>query len=444
MKVILVALGSHGDVHPFLGIALALQRRGHAVRMIVQGYFTPLVEQTGVAAIGVGTADEYREMASDPDLWRRLKGTRTALRSLGKSMRPVYEAVVAEAAGGNAVVVASSLGLGARIAQDHLGIPTVTVHLQPSILLSEMHPPQLGGIVTPKWLPTWARRAQLRMLDRICDPWIAPPINALRKELGLPPVDRIMTRYINSPQRVIGLFPAWFAPPAPDWPPQVRLTQFPLYDERGLSRLPESLERFLDAGSRPIAFTPGSAMWNGRRFFRESARACDMIGRRGLLLTRHTEQVPRSLPPGVMHVEYAPFSELLPRCAALVHHGGIGTCAQAMAAGIPQLITPFAHDQHDNAATLGRLGVARTIEPARYIAGHIVGQLDELFEDRALPARCRAVSTRFEGIDLLGETCDLIEKASESLTVDRVDSAPWHGFLTRAEQRAPDVKHVHS
>ena len=77
-------------------------------------------------------------------------------------------------------------------------------------------------------------------------------------------------------------------------------------------------------------------------------------GRRGLLLSRHREHIPRTLPSDVRHVEYAPFSELLPRCAALVHHGGIGTSAQALAAGVPQLIMPMGHDQPDNSRACSR------------------------------------------------------------------------------------------
>jgi rhamnosyltransferase subunit B len=67
------------------------------------------------------------------------------------------------------------------------------------------------------------------------------------------------------------------------------------------------------------------------------------------------------LPEGAHHVAYAPFSSLLPRLSLLIHHGGIGTSAQTLAAGIPQIVVPFAHDQFDNAARLRRLGVSRTL-----------------------------------------------------------------------------------
>ena len=147
-----------------------------------------------------------------------------------------------------------------------------------------------------------------------------------------------------------------------------RLTGFPLYDEGDVAPLSADLQRFLEAGDPPIAFTPGSANWQGRHFLTESAGACRLLGRRGILLTRHREHVPDPLPPGVIHVDFAPFSRLLPRCAAVVHHGGIGSAAQGLAAGVPQLAMPMAHDQLDNATRLKRLGVARWV--AQKAFGH--------------------------------------------------------------------------
>src|SRR5262249_49590922 len=161
--------------------------------------------------------------------------------------------------------------------------------------------------------------------------YLAPGLNALRAELGLPPVRDVMRGWLHSPQLVLGFLPAWFGPPQPDWPPRVTLAGFPLYDERDVTPLPPELGAFLDARPPPIAFAPGSGSVQARPFFEAAIDACTRIGRRGVLLTRFPEQVPPNLPEGVRHVAYAPFSQLLPRAAALVHHGGIGTSAQGMA-----------------------------------------------------------------------------------------------------------------
>ena len=410
MNVLLVPLGSHGDVHPFVGIGQGLRARGHRVRVIVNPFFGDLVESAGLELVPLGTADDYRRRVSDPMLWRRIGGTRSVLRSIGDLVAPVYHAIAEHQVPEETVVVASTLALGARVAQEKLDIPTATVHLQPSIFFSTHEPPKLPGLFIPPWMPRWIGRAQYALVDCLLDPLIAPPLNQFRAELGLAPVKRIVGSYMHSPQRVIGMFPEWYAPPQPDWPAQTRLTSFPLYDERGVTRLPDNLLRFLDESDPPIAFTPGSAMWRGERFFAESAKACEILGRRGLLLTRHREHLPRTLPPSVLHVEYAPFSELLPRCAALVHHGGIGTSSQALAAGVPQLVMPHAHDQPDNAARLVKLGVARSIEPKRYRGERVARVLAELCQDATVVSQCVRVRSRFDGVDPISDTCELIEQ----------------------------------
>ena len=410
MNVILAALGSHGDVHPFIGIGLGLRARGHRVRVVANAYFTPLIEDVGVEAISLGTAEEYKRMAANPALWRRFRGTRTAFSFVGSFIRPVYDAIASNFIAGQTVVGASTLALGARVAQDHLGVPTASIHLQPSMFFSTIDPPYLPGLYMRNWMPAWMKRAQYAVVDGILDRIAGPALNEFRHELGLPPARRVLTRFVNSPDRVIGLFPEWFAPPQPDWPPQARLSGFPLYDERGTSGIPESVLKFLDEGDPPVAFTPGSAMWIAHRFLEESAAACKLMGRRGLLLTRHRDHLPSSLPPGVLHVEYAPFSELLPRCAALVHHGGIGTSAQALSAGIPQLIVPHAHDQPDNAARLVRLGVAQQLAPKQFRRSRIAALVNELIASPGIRENCRQISRRFGELDPVAQTCDLIEQ----------------------------------
>src|SRR5690606_14357109 len=191
----------------------------------------------------------------------------------------------------------------------------------------------------------------------VIDPILAPAINPLRRELGLPPVSRFLHEWWHAPRLTIGLFPEWYAPPQADWPSQTELTDFPLYDEAELEPPSDDLQQFLAAGDQPVAFTAGSAMALGSDFYRAAVEACVRGGLRGVLLTRYTEQLPKDLPDTVKHVPYAPFSQLLPRCATLVHHGGIGTTAQGLAAGVPQLIMPMSHDQPDNADRIQRLGV---------------------------------------------------------------------------------------
>ena len=413
MRALLIAIGSHGDVHPFVGLGLALRARGHEVTLMASGHFEPLARRVGLDFAPAGSAAEYEALALRPELWHPVKGFRLIMQNTTQLLRPVYEFIARSYVPGETVVAASTLGLGARVAQDKLGVPTATVHLQPSTIRTSHETPRLPGGPFRPWQPTWVKSALWWVADRlVIDPALAPGVNAFRAEVGLPPVNGIMKGWWNSPDRVIGMFPEWFARPQPDWPPQTRLAGFPLYDEKGLEPLPEALVRFLDAGDKPVAFTPGSAMWQGRAFFDAAVGTCRLLGRRGLLLTRRAEHVPPGLPPEVLHVPYAPFSELLPRCAALVHHGGVGTSSQALAAGVPQLVTPMAHDQPDNAERLERLGVARWLPIQRFEPEPAAKLLGELLESAAVAEACAAVQRRLRPEDGVARACELLEELS--------------------------------
>ncbi|HEX5272995.1 MAG TPA: nucleotide disphospho-sugar-binding domain-containing protein [Gemmataceae bacterium] len=410
MKCLLVPIGSAGDVHPFVGLGLALRRRGHDVTVVTSGYFETLIRRVGLDFHSVSPADEFRVALDNPDVWHPRRSLKVMIEWMATLVPRVYEAVVGLYEPGRTVVAAGPIALGARVAQEKVGLPMATLHLAPAMFRSTIRPPILPGLFMPAWLPRWVKAMMFRLGDRlVIDRHLGGPLNGFRAGLGLPPVRGFFDRWWHSPLRILGLFPEWFGPPQPDWPPQTRLTGFPLYDERGAAELPEELTRFLDGGEPPVVFTPGSAMTQGRDFFAAAVEACRVLGRRGLLLTRFPEQVPAPLPEGVRHFAYAPFSEVLPRAAALVHHGGIGTSAQALAAGAPQLVMPMAHDQPDNAARLRRLGVAVSLPRARFRGPTVAQALDELLGSKGVAENCRAVAARLKDSRAVEQTCDEIE-----------------------------------
>ena len=412
MHALVIALGSHGDVHPMLGIGTALRERGHRVTFIASPYFEPLARKAGFDDfVPLGTAEEFRDALGDPDLWHPMKGFRAVFeKGVLPATRATYDAVEQRYVPGGTVVVAHAIALGARVAQDKLGIPTATVQLAPAVFRSIHQPPKLAGLYMPTWLPDAIKRGMWSFADwAVVDRLLAPPINAFRAEKGLPPVKNILGDWWLSPDLVLGLFPDWFASKQPDWPRQLRLTQFPLYDERDVEPVSADLEAFLGAGDPPVVFTPGSAMTFGQSFFRESVRGCELLNRRGILLSRHREHIPANLPANVRHFDYAPFSRILPRCAALVHHGGIGTTSQALASGIPQLIMPMAHDQFDNADRVARLGAGDWVKRRKYRAKAVAAKLNHLLTDKHVAGACRQVAARFAGVDAMAQTCDFIE-----------------------------------
>jgi rhamnosyltransferase subunit B len=414
MHVMLIPIGSVGDVYPLVGLGMALRKRGHEVEVIANSYFQPAIDRAALGFVELGTYEDMRQGMEDPDLWDRRKGFHVLGRAILPLMRPLYEIIASRYVPGETVMVASSLALAARVAQEKLGAPLVTVHLQPTAFRSAHETPALLP-----WLFSH-RRLRLpwkRFLDwlvdvLLLDPIFARQINVLRSEVGLPPVRRALFQWWHSPQRALGLFPDWFAPPQPDWPPQARLTGFPLYDD-SQQEIPAEVADFLEGGSPPIVFTPGSAMRHARAFFAESAAACELLGRRGLLLTRFREQVPDRLPEGVRHFDYLPFSQVLPRAAALVSHGGIGTVSQGLAAGVPQVVMPMAFDQFPNAVRLESLGVARSLPVKAYRAPAVARALGDLLSSAEVAKQCKVLAGRFQGSNFLEEACLAVEELAQ-------------------------------
>jgi UDP:flavonoid glycosyltransferase YjiC (YdhE family) len=241
------------------------------------------------------------------------------------------------------------------------------------------------------------------------DPAACPTINTVRSEYDLAPI-RHISQWWHSPQCILGFFPAWYAPPQPDWPRQFVQCDFPLWDELAEEALAPEIEDFLQAGEPPLVFTPGSANLFGSAFFRAAAESCRLLGRRGMLCSRFGHHVPSTLPPGVQHFDYVPFSRLLPRAAAVIHHGGIGTTSQSLAAGIPQLIMPISHDQPDNAYRVRQLGVGDVVWPRRFNPSVVARTLSQLLSDPEVPRVGRQIADRIRGVDPYQKAIQAIEQ----------------------------------
>src|SRR5262245_52752753 len=416
MRMLLFPVGSAGDVHPFVGLAQRLRDRGHTVTVFTSGYFRSLLTKAGLDFVETLSAEDYRELEKNKDIWRPVKSIKVLLGhpGVGEDVRRQYRFIEERYVPADTVVVGGTLAFGPRIARERIGVPLVSAHVQPAVIKSLVRTPVFAGGGMKPWWPRWLKRLMYWVADRwIVDPIVGPTLNGFRAELGLPPARRFLTEWMHSPDRVLGLFPDWFGPPAPDWPPQVRLTGFPLYDERDVKPVGDDVRAFLDSGSPPVVMTFGSAMRFAGPYFAAAAQALKSLGRRGIILTPYHEQIPTNLPPGVVHFDYVPFGQLLPRAAALVHHGGVGTAAQGLAAGVPQLIMPLAHDQPDNADRLRRLGVGRELVPRRFTAANVARELKALDTDEVRRA-CRDVAGKFVGTDPLTRACELIEETGRT------------------------------
>ena len=412
MRVLIQTLGSAGDTHPFIGVGEALRERGHDVVLFGNEVFANAVERAGLAFVQTGNEKAFERTIQDPDLVHPTKSLRVVFGGLViPELRNTIASIEANL-DGTAVLLGSTLGFAARIVRELHGVPLVTSHLAPTAFRSYYRLPKSERMLVSDSSPMWMKRAWWWLGDTIADRAVGPEFNVVRAERGLDPVSNIFDQWIHSPDRTLGLFPSWFGPPQPDWPESVRLTGFPLYDEGDQQPRDEELEAWLTGGARPVVFTAGSANIEASGFFRTALSVCQLLGLRAVFVTRHPDDVPSELPRSIRHEVYIPFGRILPRSRALVSHGGVGTCAQALAAGIPHLVAHQAFDQRDNGSRLEDLGVGSPIPKRKFRGERALHVLSALLEE-SVGTGARELSVRIDRQSALDATCREIEAVAD-------------------------------
>jgi rhamnosyltransferase subunit B len=414
--VLLPTLGSSGDVHPFIALGLALRRRGHRATILTNPYFRELIESQGLEFLPVGRSEDVSRIIMHPDLWHPRRGFGVIAREvIVPAIAEIYRLIEGRF-GADTVIAASSISLGARIAQEKLGIAAASVHLQPIVIRSRIEQGMFGNVRISRSQPMWFKRAFFRLVDwAAIDRVVQRPLNEVRASLGLRPVERVLDQWLHSPQCVIAFFPEWFAPSQPDWPPNTHQVGFPLWDGgEGATVAEPSVREFLDGGAPPVIFTAGSAASTMQRYFRESIEATRRLGLRAMLVTNFPEQLPSRLPSGIRAFGYLPFSDVLPRAALMVYHGGIGTLGQTIKAGVAHLVVPNAHDQFDNGWRIEQLGLGRSVPQSCYDAARAAREIEAILHDRRIGGRCREYAARMDSAAALGRACELVESLRSS------------------------------
>jgi UDP:flavonoid glycosyltransferase YjiC (YdhE family) len=354
-----------------------------------------------------------------PDVMRRAFHPRTGSEYIVRELllpwlEQTYEDTL-EVARGVDLLVGHVVAFATRMVAETLNKRWLSVVLQPAVFLSVHDPPVISGarFFTPLHSLGPGLTRQLFWFARHTARRWGAPVNALRAKLGLPLLRNPLIDDMYSPWGTQAWFSKLLAQPQPDWPERTVATGFPFYDKleagQGLSA---ELARFLDAGPAPVVFTLGSsAVFDAGTFFTESFEAVRRMGCRAVLLTgRDARNVPLQAAPETIFVaEYARYSELLPRAAATVHQGGVGTTAQALRAGRPMIVVPYSHDQPDNGMRVARLGVARVIPRGRYSAARVVRELKTLLEESAYAAAAARAACEMAQEDGVKAACDGLE-----------------------------------
>jgi len=397
-----------------MAIAMELQRRGHTPVIATMEIYREKIEGAGLAFAPV-RPNIPQPKEQDEELIGKIMEPRTGPRFLMEevvypAVRDSYADLLKVVEGADLLVTHSAAPAGPLVGQK-TGIRWISTVLAPFSFISAYDPP-----VPPFW--QWTRRLSVLgpevmgfLLNLSKSMYKAKAVTDFRDELGLPNVGNPMFEGQHSPTRVLALFSEVFAQRQLDWPQQAEITGFCFYDGHHEAVVPTELIRFLDSGAPPVVFTLGSsAVWVARDFFRESIEAARSIGRRAVLLIGDERNLPRSLPQGVIAVDYVPYQSLLPRACAVVHHGGVGTTSQALLAGVPTLIVPFAFDQSDNAEHAFRIGTSRTLYRKNYQAARVANELEELLRHPYYSHRALEVSQKLKRENGSARAADLIEQ----------------------------------
>ena len=420
--IVIATVGSLGDLFPLLAIGRELHARGHRVTVATHATHRLPIEQAGLAfADASGMPEPEDRAAFTARAFHRWRGPRFVVHDFAAlDVRASY-AKLAPLCADAEVLLTTTLAFAAQILGEQLShagrLRWLSVVLAPAGFLSAYDLPATGLAALDAFVRRSPRRGRWlqRAAERITHPWTAP-VRAFRHELGLPPQSPLgdpFHRGQHAPQGVLALFPALLGAAQPDWPAQVRLTGFARYAQP--TALDPALAAFLDAGPPPLVFTLGStAVHMGEAFLHASLAATVQLGQRAVLLTGSPEmraRLPAALPPGVHALDYAPHAALFPRAAVVVHHGGVGTSAEALHAGKPMLVVPHGFDQPDNAARLQRLGVAEVLPAARYRADRAARLLDALQRRPDYRRRSEACAESLRADDGAAAAAAVIERA---------------------------------
>jgi rhamnosyltransferase subunit B len=415
MHAILASLGTDGDVLPFIGVGVALRARGHRVTIVAAENYADLVASHWLEFRQLISTERMRALFGNPDVWHPLKAAQISAKWGGPLIEPQFQTLKSLAAENDSLLINNPAVFAAALVHETMGRPLATIVLQPWLIYSAIEPPAMPIVGLPRWAPRFMHKLFLEAVNLVGDVFIGRALNRTRRSLGLKPARRILSNWFSK-QLVLGMFPEWYGAPQSDWPANTKLVGFPRFDAALNRSLPPGLHEFLNNPKPTIAFTFGSGMMHGTALFEAVTRVCARLNVQGIFINRF--QTPAA-PPHIFHATFIPFSEIFPRCAAVVHHGGIGTTAECFAAGAPQLILPLGFDQLDNGIRVQKLGaglhtrsqhnlVARTKALHERDIDEICEALSRLLQP-SFKAGARAIGERVRAQNGLEGAADAIE-----------------------------------
>jgi UDP:flavonoid glycosyltransferase YjiC (YdhE family) len=396
MRVTVLSVGSRGDLHPLVGFGAGLASAGHEVRVGAFPKYEPQVRAAGLdfAPLAEGRLSQGSDTAETR--WWGRRGSRMLPSWFGLivDVRTVASRRLADAMAacdGAEVIVCNELALllSWQIGE-HLGVPLVRARLCPPP--RRAHKPVAVGVRQAAWL---AARPWLKSIRRNAG---LPPL-PLREPLGRLDERRTLELYAFSP----AVAPSWLRRG-----PWTEVTGYWLPAGGSYPEAPQRLLDFLAAGPPPVCVDFGSMIDADPVATTELVvQALDGAGCRGVLLGERYGWSEAALPDTVLHVDAVSHDWLLPRCAAVVHHGGAGTVAATLMAGVPSVIVPHMLDQYAWGRRINELGAApKPIRRRRLKAGALRARVEAAVGEASMRARARELGERIRAEDGIGSAVE--------------------------------------
>ncbi len=361
MKITIFAAGSRGDIQPCVVLGKGLQRAGYQVCLAAPEDFAAFAQEHDVGFYPL-RGDVQQIMASDTGREFMEKGGANPIKSI-RAIRSLIAPVIMNMAqdayaacrDADGIICLGVFGAFGHSIAEALGIPIVNVEPTPLLPTRAFAAPSwpvqrnLGGVHN--------HLSGIAMLQVVWL-WYRPFVNDFRRRLGLPALTAgRFYRVLRSTPMVSAYSPSVIPHPA-DWPDSVHVTGYLFLDARDDWQPSSELVAFLEAGAPPVYIGFGSmAGRNPERLAGLVVEALARSGQRGLLLTGWGGLRADQVPDNVFVADSVPHIWLFPRMAAVVHHGGAGTTAEGLRAGVPTVIVPFVFDQSFWGARVKALGL---------------------------------------------------------------------------------------
>lgn len=406
-QFVIYALGTGGDVDPMVALGIEMRRRGHSVSFLSNDYFQPRIVAAGLEFISVGTIEQYQQ-GNSVSAWEPRNHADNFEHYHAPAFEPAFE-YTKNLAGKNVMILALGAENGACTAAEKFNIPFVRILLSPNIIFSAYSPPAPMKWAIPKHIPRFIVRFLLRRNRKtrfkvFCKMPHNAAYLATRRRLQCP----LKFQTESTALLQIGFFPEWFGMPAQDWPKNLKLVGFPLQN-RASNTSRSELDSFVEQHGTPLIFTSGTGVKDVVDLFIEGRKICEQLQIPGVFVGGDSGADLLQGSPLCKHLDYIDFEYALSKALAIIHHGGMGTTAQAIKAGIPQLIRPIKYDQPDNADRIYQLGLGTYVMPERFKAEVVAPIISNMLQKAKSSKALRHYAADVNNSSAIVDACDLIE-----------------------------------